>query len=59
MAVHVTRNAGVGFDSSVCHTESAFGEEGNGKPPHKIKFPRKRLRALSLASAMLKIEYAM
>ena len=31
-----------------------FGEEGNGKPPHKIHFPWKKLRALSLVSATLK-----
>ena len=37
---------------------NAIGEEGNGKPPQKIHFPRQELRALSLASAKLEIEYA-
>ena len=49
-------------DSSMCcHNNSIIGEEGNGKPPHKLHFPRKKkkkLRALSLVSATLEIEYA-
>ena len=36
-----------------------IGEEGNGKPSHKIHFLRKILGALSLVSARLEIEYAM
>ena len=39
--------------------KKAIGEEGNGKPPHKIPSPRKKLRALSLVSATLEIDYAM
>ena len=38
--------------------ENITGEEGNGKRPHKIHFPRKN-SALSLVSATLEIEYAM
>ena len=34
------------------------GDEGNGKPPHKIHFPRKILRFLSLVSAKTETEYA-
>ena len=36
----------------------AIDEEDNGKWPDKIHFPRKKLRALSLASATLETEYA-
>ena len=36
-----------------------FCEEGNGNPPHKIYFLRKKLRALSLVSATLEVEYPM
>ena len=45
------------FDSSMCHNKNTIGEEGNGEAPHKANFPREKLRALSLFSAMLKIEY--
>ena len=36
-----------------------FCEEGNGNPPHRIYFPRKKLRALYLVSATLEIESSM
>ena len=54
----VSQHRGNQFDSSMCHFKNSIGEEGNGKPTHKTHFPRKKLRALSLVSAMLKIEYA-
>ena len=38
--------------------ENKIGKEGNGKPRHKIRFPRKKPRVLSLVSATLEIEYA-
>ena len=44
--------------SCTCHNKNAMREEANGKTPHKIHLPRKKLRALSLVSATLKIEYA-
>ena len=50
---------GCQFESSMYDTKNAIGEEGNGKPPHDFHFPRKKLRALSLVSATLEIEYAM
>ena len=46
------------FDSSMRRYRNATGEEGNGKPPREFHFPRKKLRALSLVSATLEIEYA-
>ena len=48
---------GIEFDSSMCHNKYTIGEAGNGKPPHKVEFPRKNSRALSLFSATLEIEY--
>ena len=41
----------------MCRNKNAIGEEDNGKPHHKVHFPRKKLRALSLVSATLEIEY--
>ena len=38
--------------------ENTIGEEVNGKPPDEF-LPYKKLRALSLVSATLEIEYAM
>ena len=40
------------------HRKDTTGEEGNWKLPHEIHFAREKLRALSLASATLEIEYA-
>ena len=56
-----TCTAGVGcqFESYTCRNKNVIGEEGNGKPPHKIHFPRNVLRALSPVSAKLKNEYAL
>ena len=48
----------IGWFSPTCRIENAIGEEGRGKPPHEIHFPRKQLRALSLVSTTLEIEYA-
>ena len=46
------------FDSSMCHFQNAIGEEGNGKPPHELHFPRKNTEPclwflLCLKSSML------
>ena len=46
------------LNSSMCRIENATGEGGNGIPPHKIHFPWKKLKTLSLVSATLQIEYA-
>ena len=35
-----SQHRGCQYDSSLCHNKNAIGEEGNGKPPHKIHFPR-------------------
>ena len=35
-----SHHKGCQFDSSMCHNKIAIGEEGNGKPPHEIHFPR-------------------
>ena len=53
-----SQHRGCQFDSSMCHFKNAIGEEGNGKPPQKNPLPKKKLRALSLVSAKLEIEYA-
>ena len=34
-----SQHRGCQFDSSICYFLNAIGEEGNGKPPHKIHFP--------------------
>ena len=52
-----SENRGWQFESYKCHNKNNIVEEGNGTPPHKIYFFRK-LRALSLVSAKLEIEYA-
>ena len=54
-----SQHRGCQFDSSIFHFEHAIGEEGNGKPPQEFHFPREKLRALSLASATLEMEYAL
>ena len=41
----------------VCVTTMTIGEEGNGKPPHKVHFSRGNLRTLSTVAAKLEIEY--
>ena len=41
----------------MCRNEDATGEEGNGKPPHSIHYPRED-SALSLVSATLELQYA-
>ena len=46
------------FESCTCHDKNAIGKESNEKPPHKIYFPRKNLRTLSLVSTALEIKYA-
>ena len=30
---------GCKFQSCTCHNKNTIGEEGNGKPPHKVHFP--------------------
>ena len=35
-----SQHRGCQFDSSKCHFENAFGEEGKGKPPRESHFPR-------------------
>ena len=53
-------HAGIGnLNPAQFRAKTSHGEEGNGKQPHKIHFPRKQLAALSLVSAKLKIKYAM
>ena len=49
---------GCEFESRTCRNKNTIGEEGNGKAPHEIQFASKELRALSMASAKLEIEYA-
>ena len=46
-----------GFESYTCHINNAISEEDKRKPLHKVHFPT-TLRALSLVSATLEIEYA-
>ena len=53
-----SQHRGCQFDSPMCHFQNAISEKGNGKPPHEFHFLRTKLRALSLVSAMLDIEYA-
>ena len=36
-----SQGRGCEFDASMRHIANAIGEEDNGKPPHKIHFPRK------------------
>lgn len=38
------------IESYMVHDKNATGEKGNGKPPRKVHFPRKNLRALWLLS---------
>ena len=54
-----SKHRGCEFDYCTCRIKNAIGEEGSEKAPLEIQFRRKRLRALSLVSTMLKIEYAM
>ena len=44
------------FESYTCRNENTIGEEGYGKPPPKVHYPGKKLRALSLVSATIEIE---
>ena len=53
-----SHHRGFQFNSSMYHFQNGIGEEGNGKPSHEFHFPRNKLRALSLVSATLEIEYA-
>ena len=43
-----SQHKGSQFDSSTCPSKNAIGEEGNGKPPHKFHFPRKKTQSLCL-----------
>ena len=52
-----SQHRGCQFNFSMCHFQNAIGEEGNRTPPHEFHFSKK-LRALLLVSAMLKIEYS-
>ena len=52
------KHRGCQFEPCTCYNVNAIGEEGNGKPPHKIHFPGEKLRALSVVTAMLDVEYA-
>ena len=39
------------------HNSNVICKKSNGKPPRKVRLPRIKLRALSLVSVTLKIEY--
>ena len=49
---------GCEFKACMCYNKNAIGEEGNGKPPHKIHFPRKNSEPCLWFPAKLKIKYA-
>lgn len=56
MVNHADLCNGFQFDSFVCQKKNTIGEEGHGKPSHKIFFHRKN-SVLSTVSAIIEIEY--
>ena len=54
-----SKHKGCELEPCTCHNENTIGEKGNWRPHRKINFSSKNVRALSLVSAMIEIEYEM